>query len=207
METPVVRCGLLSTLLLSLVLAVLPSNSAIVSAYPSPCSQYIPAVSQNCYLYLSTPVPWSTASSTNPYTSRYDCALALGYYLPCLVNTANSSYSSTYAALSSTSCLLGRGTPSLVNHTTLTVLEVDSAQRVGLLSAYRHDNSTLSGNVGSCVGLCREQGLRCRVVHRSAVLQCGPGAERHRPGRAGHHSDKHTEVELLPHSHQYRRPS
>ena len=32
------------------------------------------------------------------------------------------------------------------------MLEVDSAQRVGLLSAYKHDNSTLSGNVGSCVG-------------------------------------------------------
>ena len=113
MANPAVRCAtVILALLLSIVLAVLPSNPAVVSAYPSPCSQYIPPVSQNCYLYLSTPVPWSSfASSTNPYTSRYDCALALGYYLPCLVSTANSSYSSTYAALSSTPCLLGRGVP------------------------------------------------------------------------------------------------
>ena len=42
----VVRCGLLSTLLLTLVLAVLPAYPALVSAYPSPCSQHSPAVAQ-----------------------------------------------------------------------------------------------------------------------------------------------------------------
>ena len=139
--------SLLPLVLLLLFLSLHPPPSC---ASPASCSSYSAAVSQNCY--LSTAVPFTSPSTANAYTARYDCALALGYLLPCLFTTANASYVATYAALATTPCLLGRGAPSLVNHSQLTVVEVDSAGQTGLLSSYKHDNSTLNGNVGSCAG-------------------------------------------------------
>ena len=138
----------LSLFLLHLLLLLCCSN--LVSAIICPSSA--PAVAQNCYLFLSVPVPLALPSTANPYTSRYDCALALGHYIPCVVAAANASFASSYAALTTTPCLVGPGPPSLVNHSAVTVVEVDSLGHAGLSSNYRHDNSTLNGNIGSCVG-------------------------------------------------------
>jgi len=122
-------------------------------AAPLVCSSYAPAVQQNCYFSAAgVPLP-SLTNSANRYATRYDCAVALGYYLPCLVSAANSSYQALYAALAATPCLVGRPPVLLVNHSrSLTVVEVDSSGAAGLLSSYKHDNSSLSGNVGSCAG-------------------------------------------------------
>ena len=152
LSTPLSHLFLRSLLPLFLLLLVLSLHPLPSHSFPASCSPYTAAVSQNCYLYLSTPIPFVSPSSANAYTSRYDCALALGYLLPCLLTTANASYATTYAALATTPCLLGRGSPSLVNHSQLTVVEVDSAGQAGLLSSYKHDNSSLNGNVGSCAG-------------------------------------------------------
>ena len=153
------RCRTLPCLPLLLVLLLTSLSFPVLSlAYPLACSSSTAAVTQNCYLYLSTALPLlSPSTPSNPYPSRYDCALALSYYLPCLLSTANASYDALYAALSSTPCLLGARPPALPNHTQLTVVEVDSAGNAGSLSSYRHDNSTLNGNVGSCVGSVSSQ--------------------------------------------------
>ena len=139
-----------------LCLALLSFASLLhVSASSAACAVYVPAVEQNCYLHLDPPLPFAESANSNPandYTSRYDCALALGYYLPCVLSTANRSYQAIYHSLASTPCLIGSQPVAVVNHSTLTVVEVDSQGAVGLLSSYKHDNSTLSGNVGSCAG-------------------------------------------------------
>jgi hypothetical protein len=124
------------------------------AASPLVCSPFVPAVEQNCWLYLDTSLPQSLlTTAANPFTSRYDCALALGYYLPCLVEAANRSYDAVYSALQRTPCLQGAGAASLVNHSAvLTVLQVDGLGQVGLLSDYKHGNNSLDGNVGCCDG-------------------------------------------------------
>ena len=124
------------------------------AASPLLCSPYVPAVEQNCWLYLDSSLPQSLlTTAANPFTSRYDCALALGYYLPCVVDAANRSYDAIYSSLLRTPCLQGAGAATLVNHSAvLTVLQVDSLGQVGVQSDYKHGNGSLDGNVGCCDG-------------------------------------------------------
>lgn len=150
------RCYLLLLLCCTALLSLSPFLTPLslsVSAYTPPCPTYAALVEQNCYIQLSAGQSFSSANPANAFTSRYDCALALGYYLPCAVRSANASYQSLYSSLAATPCLVGRPPVALANHSSsVTVVEVDSNGAAGLLSLYRHDNSTLNGNVGSCAG-------------------------------------------------------